>query len=218
VKKLFLALVFVSFACVARGEDIVKPVVVSDVRSEIGAKESLAEISRERTQAVHAEKKAVVADEGYLTKELGGFEAKDPRGGKMPSTPAIMTRLAGALALIFVLMGTFAFVMKKFFAPQMGAKGGKMKIVETLLLAPNKQMYVIDVFGKRMVVASDAGGLKYFCDIDRTPEHDSFKSELQRQVKQYSVDEPEDLRKDISDIHTLTERLKRMKDGMGDRG
>lgn len=201
----------------AYADDALKPIVVSDIRSEIGAKETLVaeKASAEKETAEAASKKAVGAEQGYLAKELGGFRDKGSSSAQAPSSGAVIGRLIGALALIFVLMGTFAFVTKKFFMPQAGARGTKMKIVETLLLAPGRQMYVVDVFGSRIVVGSDQGGLKYFCTIDRSAEQERFKDELQRQVKQYSVDEPaDDLSRDISDIHSLTERLRRMKEGI----
>jgi flagellar biosynthetic protein FliO len=214
MRRILLAAVFFGCAYAVHAEDALKPVVVSDVRAEIGAKEELA---AQRTEmSVKTQRQASQA-EGYLTKELDGFTAKD-RSEKGPSATALFGRLTAALVLIFVLMATFAFVMKTFFSPQTGVKGGKMKVIESLMLAPNRQIYVIDVFGKRIVVGSDQGGLSYLCEIDRTAEQDRFKDELQRQVKQYSVDDSGELRRDIGDIKSLTERLKRMKEGMGDRG
>ena len=233
MRYLFFLLVSFLLICPVYAEDVLSDdLFMPDVASDIEyVAQSGNRIDQSRAEEVPS----------YLEEELVGFQKKDSSTkdkAAIKLLPLIL-RMTAALALVVALMSVFVYVLKKFTNYGKVAGSSFIKILDSAYLAPGKVIYLVDIAGEFMTIASDSNGIVFLSKMEKESIGNFLKSEQTASADQASLfkqalgdrwqnfqkgkeesDSPNEkelassIQNNISDIHSQISKLKKMKNNI----
>ncbi len=97
---------------------------------------------------------------------LNYSEAEVPSAGEAPSGWAVLGRLFGSLAIVLGLIVITAFVLKRMLANSKHTPGGKLvQVIQTFPLGGKRQIYLVKVAGRVLVVGGSGDNLSLLTDL-----------------------------------------------------
>ncbi len=105
-----------------------------------------------------------------------------PLGTRTDTSTSDRLRQMIAMVVVIIILGGICWVVSKKFLPRLkgpaGIKGRAVRIIETTYIAPRQPVHLLQIGGKKLLIAGGKDGLKMLADVT-----DDFSSLLDTQTE-----------------------------------
>jgi hypothetical protein len=109
---------------------------------------------------------AVVALAGTAFGSVGGYvDPNSGLGSNTFDTGDALKSLARAVLLIVIIGAAAIYVTKKVMPKVNAAMGKEMKVIESLTLGSRRQLYIVKVGTKKLLVGASADSIRFLADV-----------------------------------------------------